>query len=431
MTQSNYRTSTSRFADVAHQCLTFDREIPSEKLILDLLESKWVQRLRQVRQTGNTNLVYMFSEHSRFGHSLGVAYLALLLMKNLNRRHSEKIDPWKDAVAVAALLHDIGHTAPGSHLAERIWFSGSGCRHEETSARVIAEDSFINKILRNRSKDLPEMVQAILLEDSQIPPWTHEVISGGGWNADRGNWAIVDSAMCSVSYGRYNVIALLDSFLISPKNHLIIHENRLDALTHFYLARDSMYRQVYQHRVLLVADMLVEKIIERVKSLIGSANEPFLDNTLKQVLSSSNSKLDLEIIFKMTESWWSYHLNEWCFSSDPVLKDFATRLRDRNLFKTIRLHESDLEGRGSLIQKAKIEAEQLGYDPKYYVQQIGLNSSTAISEEKPPNIMLDSGEIISASTAEPLIGILSSRPVMKRKWLSVPQELKQRLGRTR
>jgi HD superfamily phosphohydrolase len=203
-----------------------------------------MQRLRNISQTGNTRLVYMFAEHSRFGHSLGVAYLSLLLMKHLKSHHAEEVRHLEAAVAAAALLHDIGHVAPGSHLAEKIWAPGVGGQHEALSIRILKEDLELSALMNEFSPDLLDTVIKILSEDDAIPPWTKSIISGGGWNADRGNWAIVDSTMCSVSYGRYNVTALIDAFRLSANGRLVLQENRLDALTHFFVARDSMYRQV-------------------------------------------------------------------------------------------------------------------------------------------------------------------------------------------
>ena len=54
------------FADVVKQTIYFDTEIPAENLIVQLIDTNWVQRLRDIAQTGNAALVYMFCEHSRF-----------------------------------------------------------------------------------------------------------------------------------------------------------------------------------------------------------------------------------------------------------------------------------------------------------------------------------------------------------------------------
>lgn len=449
-------SSTVSFADVAHQTLIFDSADIVGNLVLRLVETRWMQRLRHIRQTGNTNLVYMYSEHSRFGHSLGVAYLSMLLMDRLLKISPEMVMPYRDAVACAAILHDVGHVAPGSHVAAKLWGRDTADDHEGISVRVIKEDAEISGILKSARKELPDLVSRILLDDSSLPPWTKSIISGAGWNADRGNWTIVDSAMCSVSYGRYNVLALIDAFSLSPDGHLVIQENRLDALTHFFVARESMYRQVYQHRVLQSADALMFSLIRRLRDLVVVSTKPysgnpsprnaledlgiFCDDVMFSAITTNNyaHQLPLETIFKMTEGWWSYHTESWCECKDHILRDLAIRLRDRQLFKTIRL---DLDksapcapgecSEHPLLVRAREIASNLGLDPTYYVLSIQRADSHKEPSEQAPLVILDNNSIVSAAQVEPLINHLCTKRENPKRWMAVPKIVKEKLGRIR
>lgn len=426
------------FADVAHQTLTFDTKDRTSQLILELIDTAWVQRLRRIKQTGNTNLVYMFAEHSRFGHSLGVAYLACLLMRSLKQYYPEQVADYEMAVAAAALLHDIGHVAPGSHLAEKIWGKDSGAKHEEISIQIIREDKEISSILNKYNGALLETVCQILAGANSLPPWTVATISGDGWNADRGNWTILDSAMCSVSYGRYNVTALIDAFRLSESGELIIQENRLDALTHFYVARDSMYRQVYQHRTLQAVDALSEKIVLRLRDLIAEIKvlgeqsidtHIFADQTMLAALCAKSypSELELKDIFRMDENWWQYHLDKWCSSNDKILSDLALRLRDRKLLKTVRI-EKDSD---QVIERAKDLCLELGFDPKYYLNTVNLSDRHRDETESAPLVLLENGKLVPVTQVEPLIEQILKRPENTKCWLALPKEVKEKLGRNR
>ncbi len=443
-------SKTISFADIAHQTLLFDAKRESERLILELIDTKWMQRLRTISQTGNTRLVYMFAEHSRFGHSLGVAYLATLLMRHLREYSAESIRPYENAVAAAALLHDIGHVAPGSHLGERVWSEDVSGRHEDLSVRIILENEEIHSILASYDPALPRAVCDILEDKESVPPWTRSVISGGGWNADRGNWAIVDSAMCCVSYGRYNVLALIDAFRLTESGQLVLLESRLDALTHFFVARDSMYRQVYQHRVLQATDALTLNIVRRIRALqkqcssLEEVAEKYgihMDETMRQVLGSAHYvDTSLDTVFEMNEHWWSYHLHRWCAANDAILSDLSTRLRDRVLFKTIRL-ESDRSSRSKsnekqkefdfIFQQAKEICEELGLDPEYYLTLIEEKDKHRGKTEAPPLALLETGEVLPVTEVEPMIEQIMKRIPAVRSWLAVPSEVKQRLGRLR
>ena len=223
--------------------------------------------------------------------------------------------------------------------------------------------------------------------------------------------------MASVSYGRYNVFALLDAFRLSDAGELVLQESRLDALTHFFVARDSMYRQVYQHRVTQAVDMVSEKLFLRIRDLIDQlrAGKPgevaselskigiFVDPVMSAALLSRNygSELELDQIFKMTEGWWSYHVERWCDSKDEIVADLASRLRDRRLLKTIRTDIRVKSGTGSssiadraMIERATTTARELGFDPRYYVFEIaGLDRHRGKVEEL-PQVLLDNGDLV-------------------------------------
>jgi HD superfamily phosphohydrolase len=421
--------STVSFADVVHQYISFSVEEPAESLALKLCDTAWMQRLRDISQTANTRLVYMFSEHSRFGHSLGVAYLANMLMRKLAAECPEKVIPYQTAVSAAAVLHDIGHLAPGSHTAFKIWFPFAKDAHEELAVRIIENDPEIHAILQRHSSELPALTSAILKEEPQLPPWTWEIISGGGWNTDRGNWCVIDSILAGVSYGKYNIPALIDALIITPDSHLAIRENRLDAMMHFAVSRHAMYRQIYQHRTLLAADVLAAAIAKRARDLEDCVC--FADEAMRQVLRAQDALLlPLNVIFEMRESWWRYHLFKWSQSQDKILADLAGRLLSRRLFKTVRIRPNDNEA--ELHRQADEAVRACGFDPSYYLHKV---SAFDVHEGDAQQSMLVSGidgDLASLSTAEPLYReLLSASSNFDRAWLVMPLEAKMRLGRER
>jgi len=303
--------TTITFADVVHQSVSFSKEIPRDALVLKLLDTPWVQRLRDLSQTANTRLVFMFSEHSRFGHSVGVAYLATLLMEKLKKKFKHEVEKYESAIAAAALLHDIGHLAPGSHTAFKTWYPNEEDTHEELSQKVIKEDAAIQQIL---GKELSDTVCKILSEDESLPAWTWEILSGGGWNVDRGNWCVVDSILAGVRYGEYNIPALIDSLIITDDGHIALQENRLDAMMHFAVSRHAMYKQIYQHRVILASDVINQSIVTRARDLILEGNDTafFHDDVMKKVLNSKNpDSLTLKDLFLIREPWWRYVLTSF------------------------------------------------------------------------------------------------------------------------
>jgi HD superfamily phosphohydrolase len=413
------------FADVAHHFIYFDATEPGQRLIIKLLDSAWMQRLRDVSQTANTRLVYMFSEHSRFGHSLGVAYLANLLMDHLAKDHSDEVKDFRAAVSAAALLHDIGHLAPGSHTAFKIWFPGSPDEHEKLAIKIIKEDHQISELLNLYSKELSSKVCAILMEEDSVPAWTWEIISGGGWNVDRGNWCIVDSTLAGVSYGKYNVAALIDAMEITSDGHLAVKENRLDALMHFAVSRHAMYRQVYQHRVLLAADVLNKALVQRARAAIDRL--VFCDKDMSSFLSASSiHELSLSNVFHNREAWWRYHLLKWTEEEDKILKDLALRLLNRGLFKTLRI--KDDASKDLLYSKAATLLEKKGYDPEYYLHLVSSHDVHAGDFNRSMLVRMDNGKISTLREAESLYeSLVTESKEQTKRWLVLPKEIKDSL----
>jgi HD superfamily phosphohydrolase len=416
------------FADVVHQSISFSPNDKGEKLILDLLDTKWFQRLRDISQTANTRLVYMFSEHSRFGHCLGVAYLAKLVLARLARRHPHDVEEHRTAIMVAALLHDIGHLAPGSHTAFKTWFPGQPDSHEALAEIVIKQDPEISGLLRAYSPQLSEDVLAILDESESMDPWAWQIISGGGWNVDRGNWSTVDSVLAGVSYGKYNIPALVDSIVITQDKHLALMENRLDAMMHFVISRHAMYRQIYQHRVLLAADTINKSIVHRARDLGASIN--FADETMQCALAAKTvSDLTPQVMFTMTESWWRYHVSRWAVGKDSILADLSQRLLHRKLFKTVRVENPATK---ELLHKAEETLRTLSMDPTYYLHEISTADMHAGDSRQSMLVQLEDGSVITLGQADPLFQAMAmDSRLSKKTWIALPQEAKRSLGYTR
>ena len=417
------------FADVVHQSISFSEKDPAELLILQLLDSRWMQRLRDVSQTANTRLVYMFSEHSRFGHSLGVAYLAKLLLDKLSLRHPRDVELYKPAILVAALIHDIGHLAPGSHTAFKTWFPGQEDSHESLAVKVLNEDEELIELIDGYSKDLRSTVTAILSETESVPAWTWQSVSGGGWNVDRGNWSVVDSVLAGVSYGKYNIPALVDSIVITDSKQLALMENRLDSMMHFMVSRHAMYRQVYQHRVLLAADTINKAIVQRAREL--GSDIPFADETMQLALAAKSvDSLSLEAIFTMRESWWRYHLMRWKDGNDLILADLSDRLLHRRLFKTVRVKSTDDKEKLSLVCAELCTT--LGFSPQYYLHDVAAGNVHSGDTKQSMLVQLDDGSVITLAEADPLFqAMVSASRFSERCWLAMPKEVKTKLGRSR
>ena len=116
-----------------------------DQLIWDLINSRWVQRLRRIRQLGGAYVVYHCAEHTRFSHSLGVYEIARRMCYEVPDIDHALNEKEKMTVMAAALLHDSGH-GPYSHAFESI----SHISHESVTCRVIEHDPEIRAMAWQR-----------------------------------------------------------------------------------------------------------------------------------------------------------------------------------------------------------------------------------------------------------------------------------------
>lgn len=96
------------------------RIITLEGAEVDLLDLPLFQRLRRVRQLGLAHQVYPGALHTRFEHSLGAMHAATLVYDRLCDKSETNalLTGYRQAVRLAALLHDCGHTV-FSHVGEQ------------------------------------------------------------------------------------------------------------------------------------------------------------------------------------------------------------------------------------------------------------------------------------------------------------------------
>ncbi|WP_052889105.1 HD domain-containing protein [Thermogemmatispora carboxidivorans] len=111
----------------------------SEPVLLAVLNSAPLQRLKGIHQAGASYLVRAGRDTTRYEHSLGV----MLLIRRLGGGLEEQL---------AGLLHDVSHTA-FSHVADYL-FACYGEDYHEQHLRQVIERSGLSALLRSLGLDL-------------------------------------------------------------------------------------------------------------------------------------------------------------------------------------------------------------------------------------------------------------------------------------
>lgn len=104
-----------------------------------LSDHPWFQRLKYIKQLGPLHFKFAYANHSRFEHSIGVAYLARLAGNVLQEKSTSVTDREILCLELAAMFHDFGHGA-GSHSFDNLLYAENfqhNTKHHEVRSQIL------------------------------------------------------------------------------------------------------------------------------------------------------------------------------------------------------------------------------------------------------------------------------------------------------
>ncbi|MDP4947583.1 MAG: HD domain-containing protein [Cyanobium sp. MAG_102] len=349
------------YHDPLHGAIRLDRSDPAEALAIDLIDSAPFQRLRRVRQLGPAFLTFHGAESSRFTHSLGVLHLARLALQQLERHHLELAEH-RAVLYAAALLHDVGH-APLSHSGEEMY----GLHHEAWSGRLIREHPALRDRLEAHAPGTASAV-ADLLEHGRHPCPAIKALVSSQLDCDRLDYLVRDSYSTGTTYGRLDLERILAAFTLAPDGQLAITPKGLMAVEHYLVVRNLMYRSVYNHRLNVVCNWLLNQAIATARRL--GPKRVWADQVMGRWLWNCDA-LDLETFLANDDIRTGYHLMRWMEEGPAELQDPCRRLLERRLLKATDVSHCSPAQRLELLAAARqlSEAEGLSAETSCGLQQ--------------------------------------------------------------
>lgn len=331
------------YHDPLHGAITLDWGRPAERLAMTLIDTAPFQRLRRIRQLGPAFLTFHGAESSRFTHSLGVLHLARRALDKLSRLDPD-LERQQELLYVAALLHDIGH-GPFSHTGEEMF----GVRHERWSARIIREHPAIRDCLNRRNAGLAEQV-AQLLEGHRAQHPVAAALVSSQLDCDRLDYLLRDSHSTGARYGQLDLDRLLSALTLAPGGTMAIHAKGLMAAEHYLLVRNLMYRSVYNHRLNVVCNWLLRRVVASARALGPERVE--CDSVMSRWLWL-DPPLDVATYLGQDDLRLGYHLLRWRESGPAPLQELCGRLLERRLLKAMDVSALQPDHQVQLLQAAK------------------------------------------------------------------------------
>ncbi len=265
-----------------------------------IVDHKYMQRLRHIRQLGLSYLVYPGATHDRFSHGIGAMHVVSRIWDRIIEtsgkvlhEHFEDFDLqyFRRILRLAGMLHDIGHP-PLSHVSERFmpqfgeldvpkgWFSDikkdRQAKHEDYSVLLIgalcsAEDS---PLPIDDAQDIASLIHHDVMPSRSwekkygtnsgrvgIHRLLRSFISGE-LDCDRMDYLLRDAYFSGVAYGTYDMDHLIGNLGVTEHDRVLvptIDSTAVRAFEDFLLARFHMFLQVYLHKTTLAFDQFLER----------------------------------------------------------------------------------------------------------------------------------------------------------------------------
>jgi HD superfamily phosphohydrolase len=332
-----------RIRDPLHDLIEFSA-FELERTLWRVLQTRPFQRLRRVKQLGFSDLVYPGASHSRFAHSVGVFHTARQLMKVIHRHVSQDQESKEQRALAAALVHDLGH-GPFSHAFEKVGhrLELKLADHENMSDALIREGE-VSLILNELGSGFANDVADIIKKDG-IKTVQHAVVSSQ-FDADRLDYMRRDRMMTGSQHGAIDfqwLIANLeigavpvgvDDMRIGEVETFVLGPKAIYAAEAFVLGLFQLYPTIYFHKATRGAEKIFTELLVRVVTLVRDGS--FVSTGLPQshpLVRFANRPEDIEVALLLDDAVVWGALTQMSDAADPLVAEFAARLRDRKLYK--------------------------------------------------------------------------------------------------
>ncbi len=347
------------YHDPLHGGITLRGDDPVERLLIKIIDTPEFQRLRRIRQLDTASLTFHGAEGSRFTHSLGVMHLTRRAFDHIVRQYPH-LESHRVVVLLAALLHDVGHSA-FSHAGEEIF----GSAHEAWTCRLIQESSLAQVLEEYQPVPNLKGILPTVYAKSYPIPLIHQLVSSQ-LDCDRLDYLQRDSYFTGASYGHLDLDRIIMAMTYDPVSQkLVVTRKGLVAIEHYLAVRYFMYLQVYNHPKNLAARFVLSKIFGRAQELLAD-DRIFADPTVRAWLSKSNAQLTCDEYLAGDDTVFMYHIHCWRKCGDPILADLCRRFLDRDIFKAQDISDLDSIAQQNLLQEWQSKLAVYGLPAQYY-----------------------------------------------------------------
>jgi uncharacterized protein len=271
--------------------------LPAEVAVADHV---WVQRLRNIRQTGFSQMAFPGATHTRYLHSLGTMHLAGLAFDQVYRQwtfaRSGAREELRGCLRLAALCHDLGHP-PFSHCMEFAmppvetlplsWITARdrAATHEDYTIAILEHAPLrgaIDRAFAFGARHVAALIRGdvdpgddFFVDDGVDHRRLLSQIVSSELDVDRMDYLVRDALYTGARYGQVDTTWLLSNLLPWVRDgrvNLALQRRAVYAFDHFLLARHHMFLMVYFHHKSVIYEEMLRRHVDSGRSPTPSTN---------------------------------------------------------------------------------------------------------------------------------------------------------------
>jgi HD superfamily phosphohydrolase len=346
--------------DILYGTMTFPKELDNH--IFKIINSFDMQRLRDIKQLSFAQYRYPCATHTRFVHSIGVAYLISKALENPNIKKHINTEGEIANTIYAGLVHDVGH-GPLGHVIDKFYDRlEKKKKHEDFTTQLIEGalidlNDVLKKILVN-FEDLKSKVTFKSESGDEIRGYGERLylmwlLTDYALDLDRIDFLMRDSIMT----GRINRMKLPRRMQQTIYAENLCIKDELNKIINDYISRlsvgtldelDEAYKDNFPNpetKILYISNRGVYKLEDLLDFLLRLYTEMYINVYYNPIVSSAEAMMakalhiaydtgdiDISTLYKFTDSeFYSYLEN----LENDLIREIVYAVKHRMLFKPI------------------------------------------------------------------------------------------------
>jgi HD superfamily phosphohydrolase len=265
----------------------------TEEWLIELSNCRAIQRLKFIKQQGNTHYRIPTALHTRLSHTFWVYHIMGKIIKKLDESEQPLPERARWIALASALLHDVGHGAL-SHCFEGITEE----HHETRSVSILRSEEEIGSILSRM--DILDDVAAVIGRTGKYPVIEGILFSQIG--ADKLDYLNRDLYYSGIGMPLINYKKIINAMAVVDNRLIIRDMGAISSLEHLLTVKRRLFEDTFAHLEVLGKDVLFQMLVKRAIHL-GKLSFP---------LSNKN-------YLKMTDLEISEYIDNWSGDNDAEL----------------------------------------------------------------------------------------------------------------